>query len=222
MTMSRSSLRMRWTHSMDCLALRGGFDCEHEVVLVLEVASLVRSQAGERGRHRRRLQTDCGDVAEVHRVAHGVRLAAAHLAQLCQRSAQCAVVDVSSRRRAAPARCRPSALAAQRARRNYRGRRLSRDRAGVTLGEPPGVSAMTKANPAMSSVPMTTAPLDPGPRIVLSNDNAKMPQVSAATPTSRQRARRRQGSAARGSAELLTATPRCWSSAGHIPNVALG
>ena len=53
------------------LGLGGGFDREYEVVLVLEVASFVRSQAGQRGRHRRRLQADGGDVDEVHRVAHG-------------------------------------------------------------------------------------------------------------------------------------------------------
>src|SRR6266536_3772961 len=52
------------------LGLGGRFDREDVVVLVLEVASLVRPQASERSRHRRRLQTGGGDVDEVHCVAH--------------------------------------------------------------------------------------------------------------------------------------------------------
>ena len=62
-------------HPVDgLLGLGGRFDREDVVVLVLEVASLVRPQASQCGRHRRRLQADGGDVDEVHCVAHGIML----------------------------------------------------------------------------------------------------------------------------------------------------
>ena len=54
------------------LGLGGRFDREYEVVLVLEVASLVRPQSGQRSRHWRRLQANGGDVDEVHCIAHVV------------------------------------------------------------------------------------------------------------------------------------------------------
>src|SRR5207245_9064851 len=58
-------------HPVDrLLGLGSRFDREDVVVLVLEVASLVRPQSSECGRHRRRLQTDGGDVDEVNCVAH--------------------------------------------------------------------------------------------------------------------------------------------------------
>src|SRR5437867_9129044 len=42
------------------------------VVLVLEVAGLVRPQTSERGRDRRRLQTDGRNGVEIHGVGHDV------------------------------------------------------------------------------------------------------------------------------------------------------
>src|SRR5262249_35591250 len=58
-------------HPIDILlGLASRFDGEDMVVLVLEVASLVGSQAGERSRHRRRLEADGGNVDEVDCIAH--------------------------------------------------------------------------------------------------------------------------------------------------------
>ena len=47
-----------------------GLHREDVVVLVLEVAGLVRPQTSERGRDRRRLQADCRDIVEIHGVGH--------------------------------------------------------------------------------------------------------------------------------------------------------
>ena len=52
------------------LGLARRLDREVVVVLVLEVAGLVGPQTSERGRDRRRLQTDGRDVAEIHGVGH--------------------------------------------------------------------------------------------------------------------------------------------------------
>ena len=52
----------------------GGLDREDVVVLVLEVAGLVRPQTGERVRDRRRLQADGRHGAEIHGVGHGENL----------------------------------------------------------------------------------------------------------------------------------------------------
>ena len=60
MTMSRSSLRMRSTILMVRLGLGGRLDREDVVVLVLEIASLIRPQAGQHGHHRRRFQAGGG------------------------------------------------------------------------------------------------------------------------------------------------------------------
>jgi hypothetical protein len=51
MTMSRSSLRIRCTHSMVASASLAGLHREVVVVLVLEVAGLVRPQTGQRVRN---------------------------------------------------------------------------------------------------------------------------------------------------------------------------
>ena len=61
-------------HQVDCLlGLGGRFDREDVVVFVLEVASLVRPQASQRGRYRRRLQADGGYVDEINGITHGTR-----------------------------------------------------------------------------------------------------------------------------------------------------
>jgi hypothetical protein len=70
MTISRSSLRIRCTQSMVVLALLAGSTVKTWFVLVLEVASLVRAQTSERGRDRRRLQTDGRNGVEIHGIRH--------------------------------------------------------------------------------------------------------------------------------------------------------
>src|SRR5581483_8666906 len=55
----------------ELLGLARRLDGEVEVVLVLEVAGLVRPQAGKRVGDRRRLQTDGRDVLEIDGVGHG-------------------------------------------------------------------------------------------------------------------------------------------------------
>ena len=70
MTMSRSSLRIRCTQSIVFLALLAGSHGEVVVVLVLEVAGLVRPQTGKRVRDGRRLQADGRDGLEIHGVSH--------------------------------------------------------------------------------------------------------------------------------------------------------
>ena len=74
MTMSRSSFRMRCTHSTASLGLARRLHREDVVVLVLEVAGLIGPQAGQRGRHWRRLETDGRDGVEIHRIGHDALL----------------------------------------------------------------------------------------------------------------------------------------------------
>ena len=70
MTMSRSALRMRCTRSMALFVLLCRFHREDVVVLVLEVAGLIRPRTGECIRHGRRLQTNGRDCLEIHHIRH--------------------------------------------------------------------------------------------------------------------------------------------------------
>ena len=66
---------MRCTQSI-VLRLARRLHREDVVVLVLEVAGLVRAQAGEGVRHRRRLEADGRDVDEIHCVGHEINIMA--------------------------------------------------------------------------------------------------------------------------------------------------
>ena len=65
MTMPRSS-RIRCTQAIAVLALPAGSTVKTWPYLFFEVAGLVRPQASQRGRDRRRLQADSRDGAEIH------------------------------------------------------------------------------------------------------------------------------------------------------------